>query len=211
MPAPSSRPPPSNRPARPGRPVPDGPRLGPTRRPPYFRGLLWTAALAVAAWTAYVMWPTDEHAIGTRLDRLAGTLSVPPSMTDFERTVRLAELRRAFAENVHVRAGRSGPEIASRDALLAVLASWTPAQGAVGRTADEGTAGRGWTVEFVDKHITVDRAAATASVYLTAKVSGPATGDEPALDAREATVTMAKQDGAWVVTGVEVEDTLRKP
>lgn len=151
------------------------------------------------AFVAYQWWPSSERAVKNRLGELAETLSVPANDGDLGRVTRVAELRHYFAEDVHVRASASGPEVTSRDALLALMGGWTPPPG-------------GWTIEFVDVHVTLGQESTTAQVYLTAKISGhDARTGEATLDAREANLTMAKQDGDWVVTSVEAAETLQRP
>lgn len=155
--------------------------------------------LVMIAFGVYYWWPSPERAIKNRLGELAGALSVPANDGDLGRVTRVAKLRHYFAEDVRVRAGASGPEITSRDALLGIMGGWTPPPG-------------GWTVEFVDVHVALGQESTTAQVHLTAKVSGhdPRTS-EPTLDAREATLTMAKRDGDWVVATVEATETLQRP
>ncbi len=151
------------------------------------------------AFLIYQWWPSPERAIKNRLGGLAKTLSVPANDGDLGRVTRVAELRHYFAQDVRVRAGASGPEITSRDALLGLIGAWTPPPG-------------GWTIEFVDVQVTLGQQATSARVYLTAKVSGhDARTSEPTLDAREANFSMAKQDGDWVVTSVEAAETLQRP
>ena len=155
-------------------------------------------SLVVIGVLGYRWWPSPERVIRNRLGGLARTLSVPANDGDLGRVTRLAELRHYFAEDVHVRVGAAGPEITSRDALLGLIAGWTPPGG--------------WTIEFVDLHVTLGQEATTARVYLTAKVSGrDARTSEPTLDAREANLLMAKQNGAWVVTSAEAAETLQRP
>jgi hypothetical protein len=148
---------------------------------------------------AYHWWPSPERAVKNRLGELAQTLSVPANDGDLGRVTRVAQLRHYFAEDVHVRASASGPEITSRDVLLGLLGGWTPPPG-------------GWTIEFVDVQVTLGQESTTAQVYLTAKMSGhDAPTGEPTFDAREANVTIAKQHGDWVVTSVEATETLQRP
>lgn len=156
-------------------------------------------SFVVIGFFVYHWWPSPERAVKNRLGELATTLSVPANDGDLGRVTRVAELRHYFAEDVHVRASASGPEITSRDALLGLLGGWTPPPG-------------GWTIEFVDVQVTLGQESATAQVYLTAKVSGhDARTGAAILDAREANLAMAKQNGDWVVTSVEATDTLQRP
>ena len=155
--------------------------------------------VVVIAFFAYQWWPSPERAIKSRLGSLAKTLSVPANDGDLGRVTRVAALRHYFAEDVRVRASGSGPEVTSRDALLGLIGAWTPPPG-------------GWTIEFIDVQVTLRQEATTARVYLTAKVSGrDARTGEATLDAREATLSMARQNGDWVVTSVEAGETLQRP
>lgn len=153
-------------------------------------------ALAVAT---FLWWPSEERAVRRRLDALATALSVPANPGDLGRVTRVAELGRYFTPDVRVRASASGPEIASREALVGALATWTPPPG-------------GWTIEFVDVQTTLGADQASAQVHLTAKVSGrDARTGEATLDAREANVLLLKQSGDWLIARVDAVDTLQRP
>jgi hypothetical protein len=129
---------------------------------------------------------------------VAATLSVPAGDSEAVRVTRLAQLRRYFAEDIHVRAGASGPEISSRDLILAAIAGWTPSAG-------------GRDVQFVDVQITVD-SDTSARAYLTVEVTSPdGQARRPTVDAREANVLLAKRNGEWVITSAESKETLTRP
>src|SRR6185295_15404705 len=82
----------------------------------------------LCAYFVYVWWFNPVRAIKRQLGRLAATLSVPDHDSDLARVARVADLRRYFAEDVRVSAGRGDPLITSRDALLAAVAAFrTPA------------------------------------------------------------------------------------
>ena len=153
-------------------------------------------SFVVIAAFVFKWWTNPERLIRNQLHGLAAALSIPAKGGDLSRVARLAQLRRYFADDMHVRWG--GAEIASRDALMGILSGWSPAPG-------------GWTVEFVDLNVTVGPDATTAQVHLTARISGrdPRTG-EPTIDAREATVKMGKRNGDWVLTDAEATETLQK-
>ena len=109
---------------------------------------------------------------------------------------RIVQLRNQFAPDVHIRFGAQ--EIVSRDALLGLLARWQPPSPDI-------------SVEFVDVTVTVEDPS-TALVALTAKLSNrDGQSGDPIIDAREATVTMKKLNGEWVVAGVESTETLQRP
>ncbi len=59
--------------------------------------------------------------------------------------------------------------------------------------------------------VTLSPRAASAHMYLTAKfASHDSRTGEPIVDAREATVTMTKGHGEWVVSGIETNATLQR-
>jgi len=154
-------------------------------------------AIAIAALGAYLWWPSEERAIVGRLDALATTLSAPAGDGPLGLVARVAELRGYFAPEVRVRVGSQ--EVVSRDALLAMVGRWTPPPG-------------GAVVEFVDTEVTLAADRGSAQVSLTATVSSrDARTGEAVVDAREARVALAKQDGEWVLTSVESAETLERP
>jgi len=146
----------------------------------------------------YQWWFNPARAVKRRLGEVAATLSVPAADSDVGRVTRLAQLRQYLAEDIHVRAGASGPEITSRDVALGAIASWTPSPG-------------GWDVQFVDVQITVD-SDSTARAYLTVEVTSPDRQTrQPTVDAHEASVVLAKRNGEWVITNAESKETLTRP
>ncbi|PYQ94993.1 MAG: hypothetical protein DMF95_13545 [Acidobacteria bacterium] len=146
----------------------------------------------------YQSWLNPARAVKRRLGELAATLSAPAADSGASRATRLAQLRHYLAEDIHVRAGLSGPDITSRDEVLGAVASWTPSPG-------------GWDVQFVDVQITVD-SDSTARAYLTVEVTSPDRQTRrPTVDAREASVVLAKRNGEWVITNAESKETLTRP
>src|SRR2546428_4949366 len=101
------------------------------------RTVAFVVAGVLIGFFAYQWWTSPERAVKSRLRALAATLSVPAHDGDLGRVTRLTQLRHYFADEVRLRAGASGPEIASRDALLGMIGAFTPPPG-------------GWTIEFVD-------------------------------------------------------------
>ena len=140
---------------------------------------------------SYQWWFNQNRVVKRRLGELAATLSVPATEADLERIARLARLRQYLAEDVRITTGRGGPELSSRDAVMAAAAGWKP--------------DRGGNVDFVDVDVKVE--ADTARAYATAEVStrDPRT-DEPTLDAREAQLSLLRRDGVWLVSAVELRD-----
>jgi hypothetical protein len=139
---------------------------------------------------SYQWWFNQNRVIKRRLGELAATLSVPPGEADLDRLARLARLRRYLAEDVRVTNGRSGPEISSREAVMAAAASWKPDRGA--------------NVDFIDTDVKLE--ADMARAYVTAEVTSrdPRT-DEQTRDSREAVLSLVRRD-EWVVSAVELRD-----
>jgi len=153
---------------------------------------------AIAGYFTYQWWYNPTRAVQRRLGELATALSAGDHESDMSRIARLAELRRYFSTDVRIRAGSSGPEIASRDTLMGLIAGWTPPPG-------------GWNVQFVDLQVTMasdDAARAYMTVEVTAR---DAQTGQSTLDAREANLTLAKRDGEWVVTNAETREPPERP
>jgi len=146
---------------------------------------------------SYQWWLNPARAVKKRLGEVAATLSVPESESQMARVVRLSQLRRYLAENIHARAGTSGRELTSRDEALAVAAIWRPSE-------------RGWDVHFADLSIIMESEAA-ARAYLTVEVTTPDPQGRPTVDARDATVALARQNGEWVITEAEAKDLPPRP
>ena len=88
----------------------------------------------------YQWWFNPARAVKRQLGELAAKLSVPANEADLARVTRVVQLRRYFAPDVRVRFGTGGPEITSRDALLAAVSTMRPPGGE-------------WEVQFVDVQI----------------------------------------------------------
>ena len=152
---------------------------------------------ALVAYFSYQWWFNPHRVIKRRLGEIAATLSVPDDESQIGRAARIARLRHYLADNVRVRAGRSGPEFASRDAVLAFASGGTPPGG--------------WNVDFVDVDVAVN-SSTTARAYLTADMTSrdPRSG-ERTLDSRDATVSMVNTEGEWLVNDVEVKEPPTSP
>jgi len=145
----------------------------------------------------YQWWFNPARAVKRRLGEVAATLSMPANETETARGLRLAQLRRYLTENIHLKGGASGRELGSRDEAMAVAAMWRPSE-------------RGWDVHFADLSVTMEPDA-KARVYLSVEVTTPDAQGRPAVDARDATVSLARQDGEWVVTEAEMKDLPPRP
>jgi SnoaL-like domain len=152
----------------------------------------------LATYGAYEWWFNPVRAVQRRLGTIAATLSTPPSETDFARAARLARLRPLLAEDIRVRIAPDAPEITSRGALLAALATLRP----------DAT---GWDVQFVDTKVTLEDDD-SAHAHMTVEVtSRDARTGEPTVDARSADVEIARRSGEWVVTSAESRAILTRP
>ena len=149
---------------------------------------------ALIAFFVYQWWFNPTRAVQRRLNEIAATLSVPEDEPSVARVTRIAQLRKFLADDVRIRAGEG--ELASRDAVVGVVAAFTPPPG-------------GWNVQFVDVQIKVDGSGEAAAVRMAVEVNArdPRTG-QPTVDAREAIVTMKKHNAGWVVATAEAKDTV---
>jgi len=160
------------------------------------RTVLLGASLMVLAAMAFLLWPNDERVVRRRLNAVARTLTVPANDSELGRVSRAAQLRHYLAEDIRLRNGAQ--EIVSRDALLGFLVVFTPPPG-------------GYTVNFVDTHVTVAADGQTARADTDVKITSRDTSGKPAVDAREVTVEVAKRQGEWVITAAQTKETLRRP
>ena len=143
---------------------------------------------ALLAYFGYQWWFNPSRAVKHRLGEVAAALSVPDSEQDIARIARLARLRRYLSDDLRVKAGAE--EIRSRDTAVAAAAAWKPQPG-------------NGDVHFADVQVFIESETA-AHAYLAVEItnvdreSGRAT-----VDARDASVSLAKQNGEWVVTVAE--------
>ena len=152
---------------------------------------------ALAAFFVYQWWFNPTRAVQRRLSEIAAALSVPDNEPPMARIGRAAQLRKYLADDVHIKAGSS--ELTSRDQIVGLVSAFTPPPG-------------GWNIQFVDLQVRVNHNTnIDADAYMTVEINGidPRTG-QPTIDAREASVTMKKLDGEWVLATAETKDTLQK-
>jgi hypothetical protein len=143
---------------------------------------------ALFGYFGYQWWFNPARAVKQRLGQVAGALSVPEGEADVARLARIAKLRGYLADDLRVHAGAQ--EISSRDTALAIAAGWKPEPGS-------------GDVHFADVQVFIESetaAHAYLAVELTSlnKESGHST-----VDSRDASVSLAKRDGEWVVTTAE--------
>jgi len=145
---------------------------------------------ALFGYFGYQWWYNPSRAVKQRLGQVAGALSVPEAESDVARIARLARLRGYLADDLHLRVGAQ--EIGSRDAALAVAAAWKPEPGS-------------GDVHFADVQVFIESETA-AHAYLAVELTSldKATG-QPTVDARDASVSLGRQNGEWVVTTAELK------
>ena len=153
-------------------------------------GSVYVAAViaALAAYFTYQWWFNPARAIKQRLGQVAAALSVPAPDSDIARLERLAALRRYLADEVRVDLAGAQP-VASREAVLAIVASLRPPGGAV-------------DVQFVDTQVNVE-SSSSGRAYLTVEVTTSDRTGQPAVDSRDAIVTLVRRGGEWLITSVE--------
>ena len=147
---------------------------------------------ALAAYFVYQWWFNPNRMVKARLGDVAAALSVRAGEAEVGRLARLAQLRKLVADDVHVAIGRQGPDLRSRDAVMAAVAAFMPPPG--------------FNVDFVNADVLVN-SDDTARAFVTADVTSrdPQTGKQT-LDSREVTFSFVRLDGAWLVREAEVKD-----
>ncbi len=147
--------------------------------------------LALFAYFGYQWWYNPARAVKLRLGEVAGALSIPDGEADVARIARLARLRGFLADDLHILAG--GTELSSRDAAVALAASWKPARG-------------GGDVHFADVSVFIETETA-AHAYLAVELTrtDPGSG-QPTVDLRDASVSLEKRNDVWVVTNAESKE-----
>jgi hypothetical protein len=143
---------------------------------------------ALFGYFGYQWWLNPARAAKQRLGEVAFALSVPENETDIARIGRFAQLRKYLDEDLRLKIGAE--EIRSRDAAIGIAAGWKPAQGS-------------GDVHFADVQLFIESDTA-AHAYLAVELthldreSGHST-----VDSRDASVSMAKKNGEWVITAAE--------
>jgi hypothetical protein len=151
---------------------------------------LGTIAVVAMVSVGCAHWSGEERAIKRRLSAIAERMTVPANESEMSRVARVAGLGNYLSPNLRVRYDK---QEATRDAVLGALAQW-------GRSAD------GVTVEFVDVQVALDDSLPDlATAHLAAKIT-----TRDSVDAREADVTLARENGEWVVTTAETRETLTR-
>jgi hypothetical protein len=151
---------------------------------------------ALFGYFGYQWWFNPARAVKQRLGEVAATLSVPEGESDTARVARIGQLRRYLADDLRVQAGSH--QIQSRDAAVAAAAGWKP------------QAGSG-DVHFADVQVFIEsetRAHAYLAVELTSR---DRESGQPTVDSRDASVSLEKRDGTWVVTAAESKEMPGRP
>ena len=139
----------------------------------------------------YQWWFNPSRKVKQRLGEVAAALSVPETESDLARVARLAQLRRYLAEDLHIRAGAE--ELTSRDSAVAIAGAWKPEPGS-------------GDVHFADVQVFIE-SETSAHAYLAVELMSidKPTG-QPTVDSRDASVSLARQNGEWVITAAESKE-----
>jgi hypothetical protein len=149
---------------------------------------------ALAGYFGYQWWLNPARAAKQRLGEVAFVLSVPANETDIARVGRLAQLRKYLDEDLRLKIG--GEEIRSRDAALGIAAGWRP------------PAGSG-DVHFADVQLFIESDTA-AHAYLAVELASlDKESGHSTVDSRDASVSMARKNGEWVITAAESKEMPR--
>ena len=151
---------------------------------------------ALLGYFGYQWWFNPARAVKQRLGEVAATLSVPEGESETERMVRIAQLRRYLADDLRVRSGSN--QIQSRDAAVAAAAAWRPEAG-------------GGDVHFADVQVFIESETA-AHAYLAVELTRrDRESGQPTVDSRDASVSLQKRNGTWVVTAAESKEMPGRP
>jgi hypothetical protein len=157
------------------------------------QGSIYVALVFVAlfGYFGYQWWFNPARAVKQRLGQVAGALSIPAGEADMARIARLARLRGFLADDLHIRAGAE--ELTSRDTAVALAAGWKPVAG-------------GGDVHFADVQVFIESETA-AHAYLAVELTrtDPGSG-QPTVDLRDASVSLEKRNGTWVITKAESKE-----
>jgi hypothetical protein len=149
---------------------------------------------ALIGYFGYQWWFNPARAAKQRLGEVAFALSVPENESDVSRIGRLAQLRKYLDEDLRLKIGTE--EIRSRDAALGIAAAWKP------------PAGSG-DVHFADVQLFIESDTA-AHAYLAVELASlDKESGHSTVDSRDASVSMARKDGEWVITAAESKEMPR--
>jgi hypothetical protein len=153
-------------------------------------GSVYVAIVFVAlfGYFGYQWWFNPSRAVKHRLGEVAAALSVPENEADIARLGRLAQLRHYLADDLVIKTGVN--EIRSRDTAVAIAAGWKPQPGS-------------GDIHFADVQVFIE-SDTTAHAYLAVEVTNlDRESGHAVVDSRDASVSLAKRDGEWVITAAE--------
>ena len=149
---------------------------------------------ALVGYFGYQWWFNPARAAKQRLGEVAFALSVPENESDVARLGRLAQLRKYLDDDLRLKIGTE--EIRSRDAALGIAAGWKP------------PAGSG-DVHFADVQLFIESDTA-AHAYLAVELASlDKESGHSTVDSRDASVSMARKNGEWVITAAESKEMPR--
>jgi hypothetical protein len=149
---------------------------------------------ALIGYFGYQWWFNPARAAKQRLGEVAFALSVPENESDAARLGRLAQLRKYLDDDLRLKIGTE--EIRSRDAALGIAAGWKP------------PAGSG-DVHFADVQLFIESDTA-AHAYLAVELASlDKESGHSTVDSRDASVSMARKNGVWVITAAESKEMPR--
>ena len=144
----------------------------------------------------YQWWFNPARAVKQRLGEVAAALSVPEGETEIARVVRVVRLRGCLADDLRILAGSR--DITSRDTALAIASGWKPPHGS-------------GDVHFADVQVFIESETA-AHAYLAVELTSlDRPSGQPTVDSRDASVSLAKRNGEWVITAAESKEIPIRP
>jgi hypothetical protein len=142
----------------------------------------------------YQWWFNPSRMVKQRLGEVAAALSVPEGETDIAHVARLAQLRRYLADDVHVHVRAGAQELRSRDTAVAVAAGWKPEPGS-------------GDVRFADVQVFIESETAAHAYLAVELTSRDRQSGQPTVDSRDASVSLARRNGEWVITDAESKES----
>ena len=161
-----------------------------------FRVVKWVAVwfgIVAVAGAAWVVFPTEEKRILSRLESLAEAASLEPDESPVARAVRGARIGAYFTEQARINLGAPFRAVQGRDALIGFLSAL--------RVPDHEI-----TVTFVDATVSFDRRLLIANGRLTALATSRSSAGEEIYCSRPLDVALRRIDGDWLVDDLRTID-----
>ena len=149
--------------------------------------------LVVVAGAVWVMLPTEEKRILSRLESLAEAASLEPDESPIDRVARGARIAAYFTEQARINLGAPFTAIEGRDALASLLTALRVPDGGV-------------NVTFVEATINFDRRLLIASGRLVARATSQASPVEAVYGVRPLDVALRQIEGDWLVDDLRAVD-----